>query len=198
MTIKSDTTIGVCVPRSGHRCTFATILLIAIGVMNAGSVESRATPEVPMEGERQVLEHFKGLDQAVLRQMVEILVKLGEGKPESAAKLFQDNSKKALNPIASFEADVRRDFSKLAGRLNSIQTVEYIGNTKLSKNLSLALFALNTDYNMHYFVFSLLRQGEADRFDGFAWKADWEDMLQLKVGFDEKPFVVWEFPRVER
>jgi hypothetical protein len=145
-----------------------------------------------------VLEHFKGLDQTVLKQMVGILVNLGEGKPESAAKLFQDNSKKALTPSASFEADVRRDFSKLAGRLRSIQTAEYIGNTKLSKNLSLALFALNTDYNVHYFVFSLLRQGDSYRFDGFAWKADWEDMLHLKVVLDEKPLVVWEFPRVER
>jgi hypothetical protein len=112
--------------------------------------------------------------------------------------LFQDNSKKALTPSASFEADVRRDFSKLAGRLRSIQTAEYIGKTKLSKNLSLALFARNTDYNVHYFVFSLLRQGDSYRFDGFDWKADWEDMLHLKVVLDEKPLVVWEFPRVER
>jgi hypothetical protein len=77
MTLKRDTTIEICVPRIGHRRTFATILLIAIGVLNVGSVESRAEPEVPREVERQVLEHFKGLDQTMLKQMVGILVNLG-------------------------------------------------------------------------------------------------------------------------
>jgi hypothetical protein len=168
------------------------------GCLYFAGVDLRAAPGAQPEALAQVLGHFNGLEESTLKAMVEVLVGLGEGKPESAAKIFQDRAQKVLTPDSEFEATVRRDFSKLAGRLSFMETVEYVGYTRISMNLRVVFFALNSEYNVHYFGFSLARQAGEWRFKGYVWRTDWEDMLSLRARIQEQPAVVWEFPRVGR
>ena len=143
----------------------------------------------------RVLSHVKELDETNLGRMLDILIHIAIGKPESAAKVFEENVQKAVNPDTEFSERIRRDFSKLAGRLSSMQSVEYIGYNRLSKNLSFALFALNSEYGAHYFVFPLVLQSGQWRFSGYQWITEWEDMAKLKVTVSEKPLVLWEFKK---
>jgi hypothetical protein len=160
-----------------------------------GDSRLNAQSSLEPDSTARVLSHFKELDEISLGRMLDILIHLGEGKPESAAKLFEENLKKVLNVDTEFSEKVRRDFSKLAGRLTSMQSVEYIGYNRLSKNLSFALFALNSEYGAHYFVFPLVLQSGQWRFSGYQWITEWEDMAKLKVTVSEKAVVLWEFQK---
>ncbi len=155
----------------------------------------RLLADLPFKPEAgaQVLSALKDLDESTLRQMVEVLVNLLQAKPETATRMFEEFLVKSLEPDENFHEKTSRNFARLSGRLGFAQSLEYIGSNRLSQNLVVVVFALNCEYNVHYFAYDLQRQAGAWRFHGYQTNGEAEDMATMKSRLEVNPVVLKEF-----